>query len=330
VWSMYFYYRANQEQKTWLFITATAFLSLAILAKLPYIVFAGVPFGFFIIYLRNKNVALRNQMLWSVPLMIPAFIWYFKTLPGMQGNATLAGIFTSSPDGIPLWDAIWGNISYLLPVIYLGYATIFLFATGLYFVVRKFKSNLNYHLPFAVTCLLLLIYFIYEGNLIGTVHDYYMLPFVPILMLIAAKGFHMLFEFKLIRFAAIILVLATPFVANSIIQPRWNPGVTEYCHDLFQYRDELRAAVPDTALVVMGNDPTMNIMPYYIDKKGWTYVDNELQKFNLECYIRDGATFLYTNSEVTLQDTSLRPLFKREVAVYGIIHVFELMPRQIQ
>lgn len=324
VWSLFFYARAHKEQKMWLFISGTFFLSLATAAKLPYILFGGVPIGLFYLYIRSKNKPGRNNLLWSAPLMIPPLAWYAYTLPGMQNNATLGGIFNSIVEGDSILNAITGNLTYSLPVLFLGYAATPLFVCGIIAIARNGRKLLNEYLPYTLCSILLVLYFLYESNLISTIHDYYMMPFLVPLFLIAAFGFQMLYQLKWTKWIALALVVISPFVANDVIQPRWNPGVTEYCHDLFQFRDELRAAVPDTAMVVMGNDLTMTVMPYYIHKKGWTYVDGELQRKDLESYMQSGATYLYTNSAVTLGDTAIRKLLKREVGVYGTIHIFEL------
>ena len=69
---------------------------------------------------------------------------------------------------------------------------------------------------------------------------------------------------------------------------------------------------------------TQCIMPYYVHKRGWTYFDYELSHEKLETYIREGATFLYTDCELTIRDESLKPYFKNEVGVFGSVHVYAL------
>ncbi|HTF03974.1 MAG TPA: glycosyltransferase family 39 protein [Bacteroidia bacterium] len=327
VWCMYFYVRADQQKKFWLFAAATACLSVATLAKLPYIMFAGIPIGLMVIYLRNKGMKPAGYfLLISGLLMIPALAWYISVLPEMQANAVLAGIFSSSPDSRPILDALVGNITDSLPELFLGYTALPFFLVGLYLLFRYRAKLRRQYLPFVLAGILFLLYFFYEINLISTVHDYYMMPFLPLLFLIAAWGWQYIFSFekKVIRFIAIALVVATPLTAFLKIDSRWNvndPGFPIYW---YTQRDQLRAAVPDSSLVIMGNDFTMCILPYYIHKRGWTYVDSEMQRYNVECLIKEGAEYLYTNSEVTLNDTTLRPLFRREVGVYEGMHVFEL------
>ena len=128
---------------------------------------------------------------------------------------------------------------------------------------------------------------------------------------------------KSIRFFAVALILATPITAFLRIDSRWNTNEPGFPADWYAYRDELRIAVPDDKLVIMGSDMTQCIMPYYLHKRGWTYYEYELTREKLQHYMNEGAKFLYTDCEQTLRDSTLRP-FLKEIQVNGSVHVFEL------
>ncbi len=327
VWSMYFYLKAAHASKPYLYYLGTAALSIAILCKLPYIIFAGVPLGILINVVREKqNRAHIVTLLLSGLLVTPAVLWYAKVLPQMTWNPAMAGIFSDTKEGHPLLESLTGNLISLLPELYLNYAAVPLFLVGLFILVKQRMKLLRRHLPFTITGILTLLYFFYEINLISTVHDYYMLPFLPLLFLIAARGFQELLESKskAIRIACIVMVLATPITAYLRIDTRWNTQGPGFPSDWLTYRNELRTAVPDSSLVIMGSDMTQCIMPYYMHKRGWTYVDYELTKENLELYVRQGAEYLYTDCTRTLQDTTLHPLLGEEIKVCGSVHVFSL------
>lgn len=325
IWAMFLYAKGDAQSKFLLFYAATFFLCLATLAKLPYIVFGGIPLGLLIRYW--KNVTQRREikhLLLSGFLFAPAVIWYAIVLPEMSGNAVIAGVFSSSKDSYPFWDAFWGITTDSLPRIFLGWPALLLFLIGLWELAVHRKRIFREYLPYSLAGLLLLLYFFYEIKLISTVHDYYMMPFLPFLFGIVALGIRKMFNAFAGKVAAVALVISAPILTNYEIAPWWNPERIDFCTDWYIHRDELRAAVPDSAKVIMGNDHTMNIMPYYIHKRGWTYVDSEMQRFNIECAMKEGASYLYTNSAFTLSDTAIRPLLKREVGVYGEVHVFEL------
>ena len=103
--------------------------------------------------------------------------------------------------------------------------------------------------------------------MIETVHDYYFLPFIPVLILISAYGMSRLMEIstrkRWILIPITLLILSMPVYSYFRINPRWESvGFNE---DLLIYKEELRAAVPDSALVCAGNDKSHHIFLYYIN-----------------------------------------------------------------
>ncbi len=327
IWSMNFYLRGYKNTGSLYYFLGTLFLSLATLCKLPYILFAGVPLGLLVNIIRSKRMKPSGiALLGSSIFMIPATLWYMKVLPEMTWNPVMTGVFSETKDGHPIWQSLVGNLTSSLPELFLNYASVPVFIVGLYVAFRNKKTLLHQHLPFTLTGIFLLLYFFYEINLISTVHDYYMLPFIPLLFLIAARGFAHVYESqqKVMRIAVVMLLIASPLTAYLRIDSRWNTQDPGFPSDWYAHRDELRNAVPDTSLVIMGSDMTQCIMPYYVHKRGWTYFDYELSHEKLETYIREGATFLYTDCELTIRDESLKPYFKNEVGVFGSVHVYAL------
>ncbi len=326
VWAIHFYFRADKQNIKWMYFAGTFCLCLATLSKLPYLLFAGVPLGILINQIRSKR--FRNSgiaLLLSGFFLLPAIWWYVKVLPTMMWNPVIAGVFSDTKEGRPIIESIIGNLISSLPELYLNYAMVPFFLIGLFLLVRNRKKIMNQYLPFSITGIILLIYFFYEINLISTVHDYYMLPFLPLLFLLSVYGWQHIMEMrqKSIRFFAVALILATPITAFLRIDSRWNTNEPGFPADWYAYRDELRIAVPDDKLVIMGSDMTQCIMPYYLHKRGWTYYEYELTREKLQHYMNEGAKFLYTDCEQTLRDSTLRP-FLKEIQVNGSVHVFEL------
>lgn len=327
IWAAFFYLKSDKNESAVGFAIASLFLTLAVLAKLPYILFAGIPLGILINRVREKKPRTGTvSLLLSAALITPAVMWYAHVLPGMQWNAALGGVFSDTKEGSPVVEALMGNLVSSLPELYLNYLSVPLFLVGLYVLIQKRKKLFREYLPFTLTGILALCYFFYEINLISTVHDYYMLPFIPLLFIVATAGWKHVSENggRFLRIIATILVLLTPLTAFLRINSRWNVHDPGFPADWHAHRDELRVAVPDDALVIMGSDMTQAIMPYYVHKRGWTYFDYELTRVHLEELIGKGAKYLYTDCPATLRDTSLQIHFKRKIGKYGSVRVFEL------
>lgn len=325
-WAMYFYVRAFHDDQPQMFFVATVLLSLAALAKLPYILLAGIPLGILIDYLKTKK--MRPQRMWLIASALataPVFWWYSISLPEMKNNAVLSGTFAGNPGDVnKFFDSVYGNLTDSLPRLFLGYAGIAFFVLGFVLLLVKFNHLFRSYLPYTLAFIFFILYFLYEAVPISTVHDYYMLPFLPFLVLIAAVGWQFTFRYPIGKPIAILALICMPYVANKIIAPRWDPTQIVFNSDWYKHRDELRAIVPDSSKVIMGNDVSMSIIPYYVHKRGWSYVDQELTRDYLQGCINNDAGYLYTDSPFTLADSTLRPLFSREIAVYGSVHVFAL------
>lgn len=333
VWALYFYARGFKENKPALYFVATSFLCIATLAKLPFIMLSGIPLGYFILYLRDKTQRKNRMMLLaSAILMAPVFMWYIYALSfsDMQQNATLGGIFSGSEYGDPVFHAFDVNIRFVLVPLVIGFVSIPFFMAGLYVLGKNRREIFRNYLPFSLGGIFVFLYYAYEINLITDRHDYYMLPFLPLVMLVVAAGCNYLVKFRSVQPVILVCLVAAPFLAQYETGKRWDPvyGLV-FAEDLYKYRDELRAAVPDSALCVMGNDETLSIMPYYIHKRGWTYCDAELTRDVLRAMINDGAEYMYTNSSHTLNDSTLRPMIEKELNVFGAIHVFKLDPPEV-
>src|SRR4030095_14552423 len=88
----------------------------------------------------------------------------------------------------------------------------------------------------------LLLYFLFEINMIAKVHDYYLFPFFPFLFIIVSYGaFNMLsHQPAYLKYIVIFLLLILPFTTYLRIIGRWNPDSPGFNKDLLIYKDELR------------------------------------------------------------------------------------------
>lgn len=331
IWSMYFFYRHAQSGQAKHSVAAALFLCAAAMTKLPYILFAGIPAGMLFNMIRSKETGSKI-LSYSLHLvfLIPVIWWYSQSLQEMKDNPVLGGFLSNFENESSVGEIIVGQLISMLPELYLNYTAVLFFLAGFIFVFRKRASLLNKHLPLLLTALLLFAYFGYEITLIGLIHDYYMLPFLPLLFLIAVAGIQFLISQnrQWISYVIVVLIMIGPATAWLRIDSRWSPNKSTFNNDWYTYRNEIRNAAPDSVRVIIGNDETQSILPYYAHKRCWTYVDYELSPVRIEKMISQGARFLFTDSEYTLNDSSMQRYLTNKKAQFGSVYVYELHPAQ--
>jgi len=327
VWSMYLFYRHAESGSLKHSVPAALLLCVAAMAKLPYILFAGIPAGMLFNMIRSKEAGSKiMKYALHLVFLIPVIWWYAKSLQEMKDNPVLGGFLSSFENESSVGEIIFGQLISMLPELYLNYAAVPFFLAGLIFVFRKRASLLKKHLPLTLTALLLSAYFGYEITLIGLIHDYYMLPFLPLIFLVAVAGIKFLRSHnrKWISHAVIFLLLIAPLTAWLRIDSRWSPYKATFNKDWYTYRNEIRNAAPDSVRVIIGNDATQSILPYYAHKRCWSYVDSELSAEHLEKMMSQGAKYLFTDSEYTLNDSSLQPYLQNKKVQYGSVRIYVL------
>ncbi|NJK85206.1 MAG: hypothetical protein HC906_03820 [Bacteroidales bacterium] len=105
---------------------------------------------------------------------------------------------------------------------------------------------------------------------------------------------------------------------------RWNPDSPGFNKDLLVYKNELREAVPDSALVIAGNDISKHIFFYYIHKKGWAFDNDQLNDTLIVRYINEGAKYLYSDSRTIDSNPSISQYLDSLVYETQNIKVFRL------
>ena len=105
---------------------------------------------------------------------------------------------------------------------------------------------------------------------------------------------------------------------------RWNLNDPGFNKDLLIYKSELRKAVPNDALCVVGNDISHYIFFYYIDKKGWGFEEDNLSKPALESMINEGAEYLFTDSRFVDENPQIQDLLENKTDEFGSIIIWKL------
>lgn len=317
----------QRQHKGISFYLSTALFSLSALAKLPFILFFVYPATELLLEGRRTGHSLkylRQTLLYCLPAILPLG-WYAWVIPTWEGNGIVQGMLENKVSAGQLFDYLLHNVVSVVPELLLNYASVPFFLCGLWVVfIRKGYRHPRF-LPIAMCGLAMIAYFLFELNMIAKVHDYYLFPMLPFMFLLVVLGLRFIWSagYASYRGIALCLLLVLPLSAWLRIQPRWRTGDLGFNPDLLHHRKTLRNAVPGNALVIAGSDPSTYIFLYYIDKKGWALIDDQVDSLRLAGMIRSGAQYWYTDQQIT-DRPEFMPYIDREITRAGSIGVYRL------
>jgi 4-amino-4-deoxy-L-arabinose transferase-like glycosyltransferase len=326
VWSFFFLKRHQADSSFRSLFFFSLFLSVATAVKLPFILFGA---GYIPIFIdRLKARKFKDEMSKSLILgfiLFPAAAWYLWVIPQWTNAGLIGGVGAETTFNYQsALTTVWGTIHSLLPELFINYGSVLFFILGIgVFFQKKDKASqfkVELSILFFVT-----IYYLYEVNMIGLAHDYYLFPFIPLLFLVVSAGLKKLLShsnpwLKYVGYAALLVL---PLTAYLRTEGRWSEGNASL---LVKHKTELRNIVDDDALVVVGNDPSNFIFLYHIGKKGWTFEQNWILSGDLQQYMEKGAKYLYCNTEFAENEPSLRTLLGEPIFDKDGIKVYPLIP----
>ena len=327
IWCLSFFFTWVNTNRLFHFILCAFFLCLAALAKLPFILFTSVVFSYFIITIKNNKGPIKQLILpffLTLFFLIPVLSWYISVVPEWHGNGIVSGIL-SERDFSQIPDILFHNIVSTLPELLINYGSLLFFLVAIFFI---FKNKIYRHENFYVFALLglsIAAYFFYEINMIGKVHDYYLFPFLPLIFILVVYGIKKMVyaspkAFKYIAFFLLFILPVTAFLRSN---SRWNIASPGFNPVLYSHKNELRKLCPDEALCIAGNDVSHYIFLYYINKKGWVFDNDNLDKKKLEKWMSYGAAYLFSDSRKDTL-TEVKNNIDKLIFEQGTLKVFKL------
>lgn len=316
------------------FIHGLLLLSLGTLCKLPFVLFFIIPF--FTIIQKTGNPQENLKLVTTKPkdltlnllkiflALLPPIIWYVQVVPDWKGNGIVQGVLNTQTPLSQLEDYLLHNLISTLPELLVNYASLPFFLTGIYFAFKQ-KLHTKYK-ELLFLGIALGAYFLFELNMIAKVHDYYLFPFYPIIILCIAYGIRNFIynSRQYLRYFAYFLLLILPLTAWLRMQNRWDEDKPGFNKDLLIYQNELRAAVPDSDLCIAGNDESGYIFFHYIHKKGWAFQKDEPTINQLRQWRIRGAKYLYSDSEIIDKRALEAGIIECLVLKKGSIRVYKI------
>jgi 4-amino-4-deoxy-L-arabinose transferase-like glycosyltransferase len=325
IWSLGFLKRHQQSQSSRSLAAFSILLALASAVKLPFILFGA---GYIPVFIQNLKKPdwqkLLIQPLIVLANLVPAAAWYLWVIPQWKNTALIGGVSAESSFNYQeAMENIWGVFHSQLPELFINYGSVlfFLVGIGVFFQtaqrLKKYASEL-------MILIAVVAFYLYEVNMIGTQHDYYLFPFIPLIFLIVTSGIKAVLNNnrKWLNYLGFVAVIILPITSYLRAEGRWEPMGNE--KPLLLHKKELRNLTPDSTLVIVGNDPSTHIYLYHLGKKGWTFEQNWLTAEQLESYINNGAKYLYSNTEFVEKESSINQFLEEPIVAKDGITVYSL------
>lgn len=322
IWSLNYFFEFLKAKKTLHFLMFSFFLMLAALVKLPFILFGGV----FVLYayseFKNKNSkeALSKGLI-LVLAMIPVFAWYIKAIPTWKGNGITSGLATNNKTFIYLLDCFQFNLISSVPELITNYASCLFLVAGIYLFFKNFKVSISKYKYYFLLFVLFSIYFLFELNMIEKTHDYYLMPFVPLIFLVVAFGANYFWQKnykKLVLFIACIV----PLTAWLRIHERWNTENPGFVKDYLTNQTQIQNLIPPSEKCIVDYDESQFISLYYLKRNGYSLFEKEINPSVLrERYNKGAKYFITENLSINLNDY---PEFNFEELYNKKLKIFKL------
>ena len=326
VWSLYYLSRWYRSDQSGSLASGLLLLMTAALVKMPYLLFYG---GFATLVLFKHGMTHQHRvrlLVFGVMSSLPVVGWYLWVIPGWEGNGIVQGVFNmSSEQRGQYWYYCWFHLRTTLPELATGLPGFVTWLAGCIILIINKKRISSEIWAYLVVVLLLLLLFLFEMNMIETVHDYYFMPLLPFLFLPLVwlpRHFLNSENTKKWLIPFLLIGLLSPVYAGFRINSRWDR--LGFNRDWLEDKQELREAVPNEELVVAGNDISHHIFLYYIDKKGWVFENNWINGQKLEEMIQKGCVYLYSDSRQVDEHPQIAQHLGTIVAQYGSVKVFKL------
>lgn len=279
------------------FILGFLFLSIGILSKLPsaYLLVLLVPL-FFKFRGNIKGIFLATGLL---ILAAPAvYYWYFVWNPYLLETYQFDHFFLgkSISQGAGELLTHWKDLLKRFYDNALKYVGFGLFLIGLIFsIIRKNKKLI---LVYSLASLGFLVIMLKAGETF-THHSYYIIPFAPVMALVAGFGV------QEIKIKWLVTLLLFGYATENILNHQDDFRIKESHQNLVQLEHDLDRLSRKSDLIIINSAPTPSPM-YFAHRKGWIVTNKQLEtKFFLNTLEQNGAKYLVVLKRAFAEEPNL-------------------------
>lgn len=267
------YYGSNyldhtlRKHNAWPLICYGVLMSLGILSKLP----SGFLLIVFVLLLLDKNIPLNRKVVFvivSIIGIVPPVVWYSYWVPYLVDKYQFWHFFMGKDMGQGCIE-ILQNINETLSKFYdtaLKFIGFGVFMYGLLYSIVKRDPRIVY--LFLLTFLSFSLIIVKAGYTFSQ-HSYYIIPFVPVMALIAGYGL------SKIEYSKIAIILLMSISIESIANQQHDFWIKEKDKPLLNLEKDLdRVSLrSDLILINSGNYPTPM---YFAHRKGWINTNEKI------------------------------------------------------
>lgn len=268
IMSIYFATNYFESKRILHLLLYALFCLLGLLAKLP----AGYLLIVLSLFVFDRKIELRTKISFlftSLIILLPVAYWYFIWVPHLNHVFGFTHFFMGSALKYGTKEILshlyeTGFNFFDSAIKYVGFA---FFLAGLFFAWKKQQKALGWIVGLSFISFLVVIL---KSGFAFYHHNYYIIPFVPVMALICGYG---LIQFKNVKWRYVFLVI----IALE--------GILNYQDDFFIKDDDLAiynlekdfdaiSSREDLVLMNSGNKPTPM---YFAHRKGWVTFNDSIQ-----------------------------------------------------
>ena len=263
---IYWFQRYIDQHNWWKLVLGLCFITLGGLCKIP----AVFLFGLMVPLWMNRSLQIQVKLSITIAVGIASSIigwWYFVWVPQLVDTYHFALFFPKGiAEGLHEIAPLWGDFA---AQVYFGalrsYVVLLPILVGIIWLgIRKNRLALA---GIGVLTAIFFVFAIKTGTVFPT-HNYYVLPFVPVMAVVAACGLQRMDK----RLAlALLLLIAADGIGNQISDFRVKDEV-RYKLTLEQQVNQL---VPKGEKIIIHSGPNPEWM-YWYHRKGWSLEPTEI------------------------------------------------------
>ncbi len=270
------------------------FSSLAILTKLPALLWL-TPAACFVLLGNAPRKIKFSITIASIFIVIPVMLWYFVWVPELNKHFQLFYPKTLKEGWIeflPFWKMAIER--FYFTALYSFVALIFLII-GTYFFIKKQSFQRNISL---LIMLLVFVVFIIKTGSVFPQHNYYVIPFVPVMAIVTGLGItEILANISQIRRPIFTSIFLFILAAEAILNQQ---------HELFikpseQYKlqlENLGKSIPKNCIVISNSGINPQEI-YLLNRRGWVVFSHQLCKPQfIDSLYHCGANYILINKNL--------------------------------
>jgi 4-amino-4-deoxy-L-arabinose transferase-like glycosyltransferase len=263
------YFDDNLRKKNILYLLAYLILmTLGVLCKLS----TGYILVIFGIFMLDNSISIKKKIIFflvSIIGIIPILVWYFYWVPQLVKTYEFWHFFMGKSIVVGLSE-IWSNLQGVLGRFYdtsLKYIGFFVFLIGVIFAIRKKEKIILLILTLGLLSFSIIVI---KSGVNFSIHNYYVIPFVPIMAFVAGYGLTKFNNKKII-----VVLLAAMAIE----------GISNQYHDFSIHKKDTYLMILETELdnifsrdeLIVINSNYVPTHMYFAHRKGWVCDNKQIE-----------------------------------------------------